>query len=266
MPVAHKTTIAFSLVSIPISMYTATQDNDIHFNQLHDADGQRIRYKKVCGHCGKEVESKDIMKGYEYDKDKYVTISDEDIENVKSAQDKTISILHFASLSQISPVYYDKSYQVVPEPGGEKAFELLRASLMAQQKIAIGKTVMGSRDTLMAIIPREDGMLIQTMFFADEVKALPKTYVKPEVSEQEMSMAKMLISSMDVPFDAAAYHDEYQQKLRALIEAKIQGREVTAANPEPSNIINLMDALQASLRKQQEGDSHPKIPMFAGVR
>ncbi|MGJ4851418.1 Ku protein [Bacillota bacterium Meth-B3] len=267
MAVAHKTTIAFSLVSIPVSMYTATQDNDIHFNQLHDADGQRIRYKKICGHCGTEVESKDIVKGYEYGKDKYVTITDEDIENAKSAKDKTISILHFANLNQISPVYYEKSYQVVPEAGGEKAFELLRSALMAQQKIAIGKTVMGSRDTLMAIIPREEGMLIQTMFFADEIKDLPKTYNKPEVSEQELNMARMLIDSMDAPFIPDAYHDEYQMKLRAMIEAKIQGRDIAQAAPEPGTVIDLMDALKASIEKQQSQDEIRKnSPVYAGTR
>lgn len=149
----------------------------------------------------------------------------------------------------ISPVYYGKSYQAVPEAGGEKAFELMRAALMA-------------------IIPREDGMLIQTMFFVDEVKALPKSYTKPDVSEQELNMAKTLISSMDVPFDAAAYHDEYQQKLRAMIEAKIQGREVAAAAPEPNNVINLMDALKASIEKQQrqQADVRTDSPVYAGVR
>ncbi len=266
MAVAHRTTIAFSLVSIPISMYTATQDNDIHFNQIHEADGQRIRYRKVCGHCGAEVESKDIVRGFEFDKGEYVTITDDDIENAKSAKDKSVSILHFANLNQISPVYYDKAYQVVPEAGGEKAFELFRSALMAQQKIAIGKTVMGSRDTLMAIIPREEGMLIQTMFFADEIKDLPKTYNKPEVSEQELNMARMLIDSMDAPFIPDAYHDEYQMKLRGMIEAKIQGRDFAQVAPEPNNVINLMDALKASIERQQSQDKiRENSPVYAGT-
>ena len=252
MAVAHRTTIAFSLVSIPISLYTATRDNDIRFNQLHEADNQRVRYKKVCGHCGKEMASGDIVKGYEYDKDRYVTVTDDDIENIKSPREKTIQILHFAQLNQISPVYYDKSYQVIPEAGGEKAFELLRRALMAGQKIAIGKTVIGTKDTLLAIIPREDGMLIQTMFFQDEVKDLPKSYGRPEVSEQELTMAKTLISSMDTPFSPEAYKDEYQEKLRALVEAKIAGKEVAVPEETPNNIINLMDALAASIEKAKQ--------------
>jgi len=219
------------MVAIPIGMYTATQDNDIHFNQLHKEDNSRIRYKKTCAHCGKEIKSEDIVKGFEYDKDNYVVITDDDIEKIKTEKEKSIQILHFAQLNQISPVYYEKTYQAVPEAGGEKAFELLRSALMAEQKIAIGKAVMGTKDTLMAIIPREEGILISTMFYADDIKELQKQYTKPEVSEQELDMAKILINSMDTPFDPSKYKDEYQTRLRALIETKISGKEVIASKP-----------------------------------
>jgi DNA end-binding protein Ku len=234
-------------------MYTATQDNDIHFNQLHKEDQSRVRYKKTCAHCGKELKSEDIIKGYEYDKDRYVVVSDEEIEKIKTEKEKSIQILHFAQLNQISPVYYDKTYQAVPDTGGEKAFELLRSALMSEQKIAIGKTIMGTRDTLMAIIPRENGMLISTMFYQDDIKELQKSYKIPEPTEQELKMAQALISSMDTPFDPAGYKDEYQGKLKELVEAKIAGKEVVAAKPEQAgNVINLMDALKASIEKQNE--------------
>lgn len=251
--IARKSVITFGMVAIPIAMYTATQDNDIHFNQLHKEDNSRIRYKKTCAHCGKEITSGDIVKGFEYDKDKYVVVTDEEIEKIKTEKEKSIQILHFAQLNQISPVYYDKTYQAVPETGGEKAFELLRSALMAEQKIAIGKAVMGTKDTLMAIIPREDGVLISTMHYADDIKALQKPYNKPEVSEQEMNMAKVLINSMDTPFDAEKYKDEYQTKLRALIESKISGQEVIAAEAEnPNKVIDLMEALKASVEKAKK--------------
>jgi len=250
MAVANKTTIAFSLVSVPISMYTATQDNDISFNQLHEADGQRIRYKKVCGHCGEEVKTEDIVKGYEYEKDKYVTITEDDLEKIKTEKDKSIQILHFANLNQISPTYFDKSYYAVPELGGEKAFELLRSALMEEQKIAIGKTIMREKEYLVAIIPREDGILIQTMLFQDDIKELPKTYNKPEISQEELKMAKTLINSMNTPFDAENYKDEYQEKLKDLIGTKIQGKEVIENKEENSNIIDLMEALKKSVEKE----------------
>ncbi|MHC1722360.1 MAG: Ku protein [Aminipila sp.] len=248
--ISRKSVITFGMVAIPIAMHTTTQDNDIHFNQLHKDDNSRIRYKKTCAHCGKEITTGDIVKGFEYDKDKYVVITDDEIEKIKTEKEKSIQILHFAQLNQISPVYYEKTYQAVPETGGEKAFELLRNALMAQQKVAIGKTVMGTKDTLMAIIPREDGILISTMFYADDIKQLQKQYIKPEVSEQELNMAKMLIDSMDTPFDPSQYKDEYQERLRVLIEAKISGKEVVAAEPDSAGkVIDLMDALKASVEK-----------------
>lgn len=250
--VSRKSVITFGMVAIPIAMFTATQDNDIHFNQLHKEDNSRIRYKKTCSHCGQEITTEDIVKGFEYDKDKYVVVTDDEIEKIKTEKEKSIQILHFAQLNQISPVYYDKTYQAAPEAGGEKAFELLRAALMDEQKIAIGKTVMGTKDTLMAIIPREDGILISTMFYADDIRGLQKQYTRPEVSQQELNMAKTLISSMDTPFDPAQYQDEYQIKLRALIETKISGQEVVAAQSEgPAKVIDLMEALKASVEKAQ---------------
>ncbi len=251
--VSRKSVITFGMVAIPIAMHTATQDNDIHFNQLHKEDNSRIRYKKTCAHCGKEITSGDIVKGFEYDKDRYVVVTDEEIEKIKTEKEKSIQILHFAQLNQISPVYYDKTYQAVPETGGEKAFELLRSALMAEQKIAIGKAVMGTKDTLMAIIPREDGVLISTMYYADDIKSLQKPYNKPDVSEQELNMAKLLINSMDTPFDPEKYKDEYQTKLRALIESKISGQEVVAAEAEDTNkVIDLMEALKASVEKAKK--------------
>ncbi|WP_312107657.1 Ku protein [Lachnoclostridium sp.] len=251
--ISRKSVITFGMVAIPIGMYTTTTDNDIHFNQLHKEDNSRIRYKKTCAHCGKEIKSEDIVKGYEYDEDKYVVVTEDEIEKIKTEKEKSIQILHFAQLNQISPVYYEKTYQAVPEAGGEKAFELLRSALMAEQKIAIGKTVMGTKDTLMAIIPREDGILISTMFYGDDIKALQKQYTKPDVNEQEFNMAKLLINSMDTPFDPSKYKDEYQERLRGLIETKISGKEVVAAEPESAGkVIDLMEALKASVEKAQK--------------
>ncbi len=257
--ISRKSVITFGMVAIPIAMYTTTQDNDIHFNQLHKEDNSRVRYKKTCAHCGKEITAKDIVKGFEYDEDKYVIVTDEEIEKIKTEKEKSIQILHFAQLDQISPVYYDKTYQAAPEAGGEKAFELLRSALMSEQKIAIGKTVMGTKDTLMAIIPREDGILVSTMFYADDIKEVQKQYIKPEVSEQELSMAKTLINSMDTPFEPSKYKDEYQARLRSLIETKISGKEVIAAESDNTGkVIDLMEALKASVEKAKKDKKDKK--------
>ncbi|MDD4583480.1 MAG: Ku protein [Eubacteriales bacterium] len=255
MAVSHKGGISFGLVYIPVALYTATQDNDINFNQLHKEDHSRIRYKKTCAHCGKEVTNEDIIKGFEYDKDRYVVVDDKDFEKIKTEKDRTIQILHFTDLDSIQPIFYDKTYHTVPETGGEKAFELLRTAMKEENKVAVAKTVMGNKETLLAIMPTEDGIRMETMFYADEIKELPKTYVRPEINESELSMAKTLIGSMVKPFEPNLFKDEYQERLRELIRQKIAGEEVIATKPEgKSNVIDLMEALQKSIEQAK-----PKI-------
>ena len=248
MAVAHRGAISFGLVHIPVGLYTATQDNDIHFNQLCREDGSRVRYKKVCSSCGKEVKSEDIVKGFEYDKDKFVIVSDDDFEKAKSEKDKTIHILHFTDLNAIRPIYYDKTYHAVPEAGGDKAFELLRRAMRDENKVAVAKTVMGIKEKLLTLIPTDDGILAETMFFADEIKGAPKEPVHTEVNVAELNMAKMLINSMIKEFEPSLYKDEYQARLREVIEQKIAGKEIVAAAPDVQvNVIDIMEALKQSL-------------------
>ena len=245
-----KSAISFGLVHIPISLNTATQDIDIHFNQLHKADNSRIRYKKTCAHCGKEVTSSDIVKGFEFDQNQYVVITDDELEKIKTEKDRTIQIITFAKLDEISPVFYDKTYHAIPENGGDKAFELLRRAMMEEQKIAIAKTVLGTQETLIALIPREGGMLAQTMFFAEEVKALPSNVAAPQVQDEELNMARQLVSSMVKPFDITEYHNQYQERVKALIQQKKEGKAVVAPSEDVqtgSNIINLMDLMKKSI-------------------
>lgn len=266
MAVSHKGAISFGLVYIPVALHTATQDNDIHFNQLHKEDHSRIRYKKTCGHCGKEVSSGDIIKGFEYDKDKYVVVNEEDFEKIKTEKDKTIQILHFADLDTINPIYYEKSYHTIPETGGEKAFELLRTAMKEENKVAIAKTVMGNKETLLAVIPAGDNILINTMFFEDDIKEIPKSFTRPALNESELTMAKTLIQSMAQPFDPSQYKDEYQERLRELIRQKIAGKEIVAAKQdETSNVIDLMEALKKSLEQSQGKTAPAMAPNIMGT-
>lgn len=262
MAVIQKGAISFGLVYIPVSLYTATQDSDISFNQLHKADKSRIRYKKVCAHCGKEVDAKDIVRGFQYAKDKYVVITDEEIESIKTEKDKTITILSFAALDQISPVYYDKAYHVVPQKGGGKALELLRRAMMKTQRAALGRTVFGNSEKLLVIIPREDGMLIQTLLYQDDIKEFPVAYEHPNVTQAELDMAEKLIESMEEPFAPEKYKDEFQEKLKELIAGKIAGKAVDKPKDEkPGKIIDLMEALKASVKNTtaKKSDSEKKI-------
>ena len=250
MTVSHRGAISFGMVHIPVGLYTATQDNDIHFNQLCKEDGSRVKYKKVCSGCGKEIGVGDIIKGFEYEKGKYVTLTDDDFEKAKSEKDKTIHILHFTDLQNIRPIYYDKTYHAVPEQGGDKAFELLRRAMKEENKVAVAKTVMGTKEKLLALIPTEDGILVETLFFAEEVKEAPKELGHPQVQEAELTMAKTLINAMVQPFQPEQYHDEYKAKLWEIINKKIQGKEITApAENIQVNVIDIMEALKQSLAR-----------------
>ncbi|RDU22495.1 non-homologous end joining protein Ku [Anaerosacchariphilus polymeriproducens] len=248
MAVAHKGSISMGLVLIPIGLYKTSTDNDIHFNQLDKESKARIKYKKYCSHCNKEVTSKDIIKGYEYEPDKYVIMSDDDLEKIKTKKDKTIHIIQFTKMEEVDTIYYEKDYYAVPDAGAEKAYELLRQAMLEQQKVAIAKTVMGTKEKLIVLYPAKDGMIVKTLFYADEIVPVPKQIPQMQLEQNELDMAKMLIENMTKSFNAAEFKDEYQERLRNAIMAKIQGNEIVSADSgEQNNVINLMDALQRSL-------------------
>ena len=253
MPVAHKGAISFGLVHIPVNLFTATQDNDLQFNQLCQEDGSRVRYKKVCSHCGKEVSNTDIVKGFEYEKNKFVTLTDKEFEKAKSQKDKLIYIISFANLSEVPPIYFDKTYHLVPDKGGDKAFVLLWNAMKEQKKIAIAKTVLGTKEKLLALIPTKDGILAETMFFYDEIKETPYQISDKKVNAQELKMAKALIDSMNDKFDPKDYKDEYQAKLWTIIKKKIGGKKIVKPKETIAvNVVDIMDALKKSLAKQNK--------------
>lgn len=250
MPVAQKSAISFALVHIPVELFLATQDNDIHFNQL-TSDMKRVRYRKTDG-AGHELKNDDIVRGFQYEKDRYVIVTDDDIEKIKTETDNSIDILLFTDLSSIPTVYFNKSYYCVSGKGSEKAFELLQRAMKETGKVAIGKTVIGTKETMLALVPEKDGILLQTLYFHDEIREIPKERAHPPVNKQELEMATRLIGSMENPFEPENYHDEYQMRLKAMIEDKIEGKEVVAAKPVKSgNVIDLMDALKASLEQNR---------------
>lgn len=253
MAVSHKGAISFGLIYIPVGLYTATQDIDIHFNQLCKEDGSRVKYKKICAGCGKEVGSNDIVKGFEYEKDKYVTMTDEDFEKAKTEKDKTIQILHFAPLASIKPIYFDKTYHALPEQGGDKAFELLRMAMLEENKVAIAKTVLGTKEKLLCLLPTTQGILVETLFYQEEIKEAPKEPTHPEMNEAELQMAKTLINAMARDFEPDQYHDEYRQKLWEIINKKIQGQDITAPQENVQiNVADIMEALKQSLAQVQK--------------
>lgn len=180
----------------------------------------------------------------------YVTLTDEDFEKAKTEKDRTIHILHFTDLNAIPPIYFDKTYHAIPESGGDKAFELLRRAMKEENKIAVAKTVMGTKEKLLALIPTDNGILVETMFFADELKEAPKEPAKPAMNDAEIQMAKTLISAMVQPFEPEKYHDEYRERLWEIINRKIHGKEFIIEPDEVKiDVINIMDALKQSLEQ-----------------
>ena len=197
----------------------------------------------------------DIIKGYEYEKGKYVVMTDEDLEKIKTKKDKTIHIIQFARMAEVNMIYYEKDYYAVPDTGAEKAYELLRQALLSQKKVAIAKTVMGTNEKLLVLYPTREGIIVKTLFYYDDIAAMPKTVPKMKLDENELNMAKMLIENMTKPFVAEEYQDEYQARLREAIMKKIQGQDIVAVDTAASsNVIDLMEALKKSLELSEKKD------------
>ena len=255
MGVSHKGAISLGLLYIPVGLYTTTRDNDVKFNQLCKDTKERVKYKKICPSCNKEVRSEEIIKGYEYESDKYVTMTEDELEKIKTKKDKTIHIMQFVNLSEINQIYYERNYYALPETGAEKAFELLRIAMLQEQKVALAKTVIGTKENLIVLYPTPEGIIAKTLFYQDEITAVPKQIVAPPLAEPEITMAKSLINSMTGPFDASQYKDEYQERLRDAILQKIHGEDIVAVdNTTTNNVIDLMEALQRTLAQTQNGN------------
>lgn len=254
MAVAHKSAISVGLLYIPVGLHKTTRDISVSFNQLCKDTHERIRYKKYCPSCDKEVKNNEIIKGYEFEKDKYVTITEEELEKIKTKQDKTIHVEHFAKMSDIDQIYYEKNYYVVPDAGADKAFELLRQAMLSKKEVAIAKTVMGTTEQLLVLYPTKETIIAKTLFYQEEIQELPKTQAKVQLEKPELEMAKTLIDTMTKEFDISAYFDEYQARLREAIEKKVKGQEiVNVDNSAPNNIIDIMDALKETIEMKKTG-------------
>lgn len=180
-------------------------------------------------------------------------MTQDELEKIKTKKDKTIHIIQFVHLQEIDPIFYEKNYYAIPEAGAEKAFELLRTAMLDEGKVALAKTVIGTKENLLVLYPTPEGMIAKTLFYQDEILAIPKQIPKVELNEQEVTMAKTLINTMTASFDPSKYKDEYQERLRAAIMKKIHGEDIVAVDTStPSNVIDLMEALQRTLAMNQD--------------
>ncbi len=248
---AHKGAIQFGLVYIPVSLYTAVSANDISFNQLHKDSHARIRYKKVREDTGQEVSSDEIVKGYQYEPGKYVVLSEAELEQMKTEKDRSINILQFVSRDGIQPVYYEKAYYLTPDSGSDKAYSLLLAAMEQENVMAIAQSILGTKETMMALFPLGGCILLETLHYQDEIKPVPKPLGSYQISAQEMNMAKTLIQTMTGTFQPEQYHETYAQRLKEAIQQKINGQQFAVPKQEHGgNVISLMDALQKSIQQR----------------
>ena len=249
MAYSYKGAITFGLVYIPITLVASIKNNDVGFNLLDKKTMSRVKYKKTCVDCdNREVKNEDIVKGFQYEKDKYVVFTDKDFEKLKTKKDKNITISQFVNVNEIDPIYFDKAYYVKPI-GAEKAFEVLLDAMEKENKAGIAKAVLGTKETLIMIRAKDGNMLVNTLFFANEVLKAPQIK-KLKPIKKEVDLAVTLINQMTGKFEPEKFKDEYNIKLKKAIKKKIAGNDIVeyVEKEEPSKIINLMEALEKSLK------------------
>jgi DNA end-binding protein Ku len=245
-----KGAISFGLVTIPVSVYPATEEKTLRFNQLHDEDGGRIRMKRTCSVDGEEVGYEHIVKGYEYEKDRYVILTDDDFEAVPVESSRAIDIQQFVDLEEIDPMMYKKSYYLVPEETGAKAYALLREALNRSGKVGVAKVSFRDKEHLAALRFRDEAFVLETMYWPDEIREADfgGVDVSAKVRPNELEMAQSLIDNLTADWDPAEFKDEYREAMLRIVEAKINGEEIEIVEAEPTaKVVDLMEALKASV-------------------
>jgi DNA end-binding protein Ku len=245
--------LTFGLVSLPVRLFTAARSESLSFNQLHKVDNSRIKQVIFCQSEDKPIPRDEIVKGYEYEKGKYVVIQDEDIKKVAPKTAKVMEIQEFVKAGDVDPVYLESSYYMAPDEGGEKPYALLFEALKETKYYAVAKIAMHNREHIVIVRPGDRGMVLHTMYYADEVRRTEEFRTDTStVSEREMKLAKMLVESLAAEFEPEKYHDTYRDNLRQMIDAKVAGHKVVET-PEThmAPVIDIMEALKKSLEARK---------------
>jgi DNA end-binding protein Ku len=244
--------LKISLVNIPIKVFPATEPGSMmSFNQLHAECQTRIQQKRWCPHCGREVANSEIVKGYEFEKGRYVVLGDEDFDKVRPESTRVINLVQFAEDSAIDPIYVDRAYYLAPDgPMASDAFAVIREALKG--KVGIGKVALYGREYLVAVRPQQRGIVMYTLHHAAEIRSIEAIDELESVAEQirpeEITLARQVIGTFEGPLNLSDYKDEYREGLQRIIEAKIAGEEIVApAVDAPVKVVNLMEALKKSL-------------------
>ncbi|MDX6216252.1 MAG: end-binding protein Ku [Frankiales bacterium] len=253
-----KGAISFGLVTIPVKLYSATEQKDVTFHQVRRSDGSRIKYKRVAASDGEEVAYGDIAKGFELPSGETVVLTDDDFKDLPLSTNKAIDVLTFVPLEEVDPIYFEKSYYLEPEKTGTKPYVLLREALEESGKVAIVKVALRSRESLATLRVRDGVFVLETMLWPDEVRAPDFAFLDEDVDvrPQELAMAGSLIETLSGEFDPSQYSDSYRDALQSVIDAKVEGREVVQpeeAQPSTGTVVDLMAALRASVEAAKKG-------------
>jgi DNA end-binding protein Ku len=260
-----KGAISFGLVSIPIRVFPATEEKGLSFNQLHAEDHGRIKYQRVCAKCGEVVAYEHIVKGYEYEKDRYVVLTDEELDSVPVESSRAIDILQFVDAEEIDPLYYKKSYYLVPEETGVKAYRLLREAMSEDGRVGIAKVSFRDKEHLSALRFAGEVLVLETMYWPDEIRAsdFEELDKDAKLRPQEIQMARTLIDNLTEDWNPDQYQDEYRNALLEMVDKKVAGEEIEFVEaPEPTKVVDLMEALKASV----EAAKKPAAPAKSSAK
>jgi len=248
-------TISFGLVSIPVRMYTAASGGGVAFNMLHEKCGSRIKQQTFCPVCEQQIDRKDLVRGYEFSKEQFVRVSEEELKGLEGESSRIIDIAEFVPLPSVDPVYFEKSYYLGPDKGGEKAYRLLADAMAKSDRVALATFVMRGKESLVLIRPAGNGLMLHTMYFADEVRDFGEVDKGEgaKIRDGELDLAQKLIDELSHDeFKPDEYRDQYRERVLDLVNTKVEGKEVTVAAPpaQRAQVIDLMDALKESLAKR----------------
>jgi DNA end-binding protein Ku len=265
--------LTFGLVTIPVKLYTATDSKDIRFRLLHRSCMTPIQNKRYCPHHEAIVEWNDVVRAYEYAKGKFVPVTEDELDHVPLETAGTVSVTAFVNLEEIDPIYYERSYYLAPDEGGQKAFRLLHDVLGEAARVAVGKVVIKEKEHLVSVRPHDGTLVMAILYYADEVRSIediPELPVQTKIHPNEKKMALQLVEGLTASFNPAEYHDDYREALQKVITAKIEGEEVVGVPArKETKVVDLMDALRRSLQatgKEKPARRPKAAPRAAAMR
>jgi len=247
--------LTFGLLSLPVKLYSAARAETVSFNQLHKADNSRVKQVLYCQVEDKPITRAEIVKGYEYEKDKYVVVEDEEVKKVAPKTAKTMEVLEFVQSSEVDPIFFESSYYMAPDEAGEKPYALLFEALRKTGCVGVAKIAMHNREHIVILRPGTQGILLHTMYYRDEIRQVEEFRTdRSLVKEKELELAMTLVQSLQAAFEPEKYKDEYRENLKAMIEAKVQGKEIveTAPTVHKAPVIDIMEALKMSLAQARK--------------